>query len=448
MRQVKIYDSYRGKIEEFKPLKDGEVSIYYCGPTVYNHMHLGNFRTVITFDLLTRVLKEIGYNVKTVSNYTDIDDKIIKAASEEKISEKNLSSLYIKEYEILLDKLNILPLYAHPKASEYIEKMTLFINDLIKSGYAYKKGNDIFFRVSKVEEYGKLSKQTVDDLVSGSRIDVNLNKENPLDFILWKLTDDDGIKFDTIIGKGRPGWHTECVCMVNEVFSSPIIDIHGGGFDLKFPHHENEIAQSIAHNGTKLANYWMHCGFLMTNGEKMSKSLNNSMYAKDVLSRHTGNVVRMFFYSTSYRSPINYDEDVLSSIDDKDKKIYASLKKAIYRLALSNYKENETIDTADYEEFLSYLLDDLKVTKSVTVLEKKLNELNSLLAGGKSSLDDICRVKNTVLKMTSLLGLSYPVESLKDEDIAVYNSYIKARDEKDYVRSDSLRKILIEKGIL
>ena len=194
-------------------------------------------------------------------------------------------------------------MYNHPKASEYIDKMADFIKDLEDNGTAYQGGDDIYFRVNSDEKYGALSKQKIDDLISGARIDVNTNKKNPLDFALWKLTDDDGIKFDTSVGRGRPGWHTECVVMVNNVFKKPLIDIHGGGFDLKFPHHENEIAQSEAYHHTQLANYWMHVGFLLTNGVKMSKSLGNSILAKDVLTRHTGNAVRLFFLSTPYRAP-------------------------------------------------------------------------------------------------------------------------------------------------
>ena len=246
MRTITLFDTLQGKEREFIPLSEGKVDIYYCGPTVYNYVHLGNFRPTVTFDLLARVMREVGYEVRLVSNYTDIDDKIIKQAKLEGKSEKVLSEFYIKAYEDCLDQLNITPLYCHPKASEYITKMASFIHQLEEKGDAYQSGEDIYFRVSSVKDYGCLSKQNIKDLISGARIDVSDKKESPLDFALWKLTDDDGIKFDTEIGRGRPGWHTECVCMVNGVFQKHLIDIHGGGFDLKFPHHENEIAQSEA----------------------------------------------------------------------------------------------------------------------------------------------------------------------------------------------------------
>lgn len=448
MNTIKLYNSYTGKIEEFKPIKEREVNIYYCGPTVYNYVHLGNFRPTVTFDVLSRVFKEVGYNVKLVSNYTDIDDKIIKQAKIENKTEKQLSEFYIEAYEELLDKLNVEKLYAHPKASEYIEKMAIFIDELKNMGYAYYKNNDTFFRINKVLNYGKLSKQTIKDLESGKRIEENSDKESPLDFVLWKLTDDEGIKFDTLVGRGRPGWHTECVCMVNSIFHSPLIDIHGGGFDLKFPHHENEIAQSLAHNGTILANYWMHCGFLLTNGEKMSKSLGNSILAKDVLNRHTANAVRLFFLSTPYRSPVNYEEEILNSFDDKDKKIHTSLKKAKYKLQLEKYKFNNLIDKDIYNEFISYLCDDLKTSNAITILERCLKNLNSLLAKKDSDNNDILLTYNTILKLSSILGLRFIIDDLTNDDISNFNLYNEARNNKDYEKSDIYRKKLIEKGIL
>ena len=448
MNTIKLYNSYTGKIEEFKPIKEREVNIYYCGPTVYNYVHLGNFRPTVTFDVLSRVFKEVGYNVKLVSNYTDIDDKIIKQAKIENKTEKQLSEFYIEAYEELLDKLNVEKLYAHPKASEYIEKMAIFIDELKNMGYAYYKNNDTFFRINKVLNYGKLSKQTIKDLESGKRIEENSDKESPLDFVLWKLTDDEGIKFDTLVGRGRPGWHTECVCMVNSIFHSPLIDIHGGGFDLKFPHHENEIAQSLAHNGTILANYWMHCGFLLTNGEKMSKSLGNSILAKDVLNRHTANAVRLFFLSTPYRSPVNYEEEILNSFDDKDKKIHTSLKKAKYKLQLEKYKFNNLIDKDIYNEFISYLCDDLKTSNAITILERCLKNLNSLLAKKDSDNNDILLTYNTILKLSSILGLRFIIEDLTNDDISNFNLYNEARNNKDYEKSDIYRNKLIEKGIL
>lgn len=447
MKPIVLYDTYEGKKRPFVPLEEGKVDIYYCGPTVYNYVHLGNFRPTITFDLLTRFLTAEGYKVRCVSNYTDIDDKIIKEAKIEHKTEKELSEFYIKAYEDCLDKLNVLPLYNHPKASEYIDTMASFIKDLEDMGYAYQGGDDIYFRVSKVETYGALSKQNIQDLVSGARIDINDKKENPLDFALWKLTDDDGIKFDTVVGRGRPGWHTECVVMVNSVFGKPLIDIHGGGFDLKFPHHENEIAQSEAHNKTRLANYWMHVGFLLTNGVKMSKSLGNSILAKDVLERHSGNAVRLFFLTTHYRAPVNYTEENLNAMDKLSNKYETSLKKATRRLELNNKKPEGRIEE-DYTSFLDALADDLNVANAMTVLDKEIKAINSLLMKKDGDLDELSKLLSTALSLTDILGLKYVFEPLTEEDKKDYADYLKAREEKNYAESDRLRPALMEKGIL
>ncbi len=447
MRTIKLYDTYEGKLREFKPIDEKEVDIYYCGPTVYNYVHLGNFRPTVTFDLLSRFLKEEGYNVKCVSNYTDIDDKIIKEAKKENKSEKELSEFYIKAYEDCLDKLNIMPLYCHPKASEYINNMASFIKTMMDSNIAYQSKDDIFFSIDTDKTYGNLSKQKVEDLVSGSRIDINSNKKNPLDFALWKLTDDDGIKFDTIIGRGRPGWHTECVVMVNDVFKKPLIDIHGGGFDLKFPHHENEIAQSEAVNHTRLANYWMHVGFLLTNGIKMSKSLGNSILAKDVLARHSGNAVRLFFLSTHYRAPINYTEENLDNADKQINKYNTALKKATYKLEL-NSSLNGNLIQEDYENAMNALSDDLNVSNCMTVVDKLLKAINSESMKKEADYQHLADLIFTFTRITNVLGLVFNIQPLTDEDKNNYKLYNEARENKDYATSDIYRKKLLEKGIL
>lgn len=446
-RKIQLFDTYEGKLREFVPIDENEVDIYYCGPTVYNYVHLGNFRPTVTFDLLTRVLTECGYQVKCVSNYTDIDDKIIKEAKKENKSEKDLSLFYIKAYEDCLNKLNILPLYDHPKASEYITKMASFIHQLEDNGSAYQSGDDIYFRVNTVPSYGSLSKQKISDLVSGSRIDVSDKKENPLDFALWKLTDDDGIKFDTEIGTGRPGWHTECVVMVNSVFHKPLIDIHGGGFDLKFPHHENEIAQSEALNHTRLANYWMHVGFLLTNGVKMSKSLGNSILAKDVLTRHSGNAIRLFFQLTHYRAPVNYTEENLNSFDKLNNRYFSSLRKAFNLLSL-NHIENGAILNDKYDAFMDALCDDLNVANAMTVFDSLIKEVNTLTMKKDADLNHLSDCYTTLMKFACILGLSYEFKPLTEEDIQLLNEYNKAREEKDFKKSDELRPALMEKGLL
>lgn len=448
MSDLKLFNSYTRKIEIFKPINEGKVDIYYCGPTVYNYVHLGNFRPTITFDLLARLFIEIGYDVKVVSNYTDIDDKIIKQAKIENKSEKELSEFYIDSYESCLKKLNVLPLYAHPRASEYIDKMADFIAKLENTGFAYRSGDDIYFRVKKIKNFGILSNQTLDSLKAGARIDVNDKKENPFDFALWKLTNDDGIKYDTILGKGRPGWHTECVVMVNSVFNKPLIDIHGGGFDLKFPHHENEIAQSEAINNTRLANYWMHVGFLLTNGEKMSKSLNNFILAKDVLEKFSGNTVRFFFLQTHYRAPLNYTLDNLNQAESKVNKYFSSLKKAKYKLQLSNIELINTIDQSDYESFIDALKNDLNVSNALAIIDKDIKVLNSLILNKTPDFNRVNVLFNTLNKLFDILGFDFKIDDLTKDDIDAFNRYNKAREEKDFITSDSLRDLLMKKGIL
>lgn len=443
--EIKLYDSYEGKLREFRPLRGNEVDIYYCGPTVYNYVHLGNFRPTITFDLLTRFLQEEGYDVKCVSNYTDIDDKIIRESQKEHKSEKELSSFYIEAYEDCLEKLNVLPLYAHPKASEYIDKMVDFIAELEEQGYAYKGENDIYFAVSKIPEYGQLSKQRIEDLHAGKRIEVDSAKKDPLDFVLWKLTDDEGIKFDTKIGLGRPGWHTECVVMAHDVFHTPTIDIHGGGFDLKFPHHENEIAQSLAHDQTRLANFWMHVGFLLTGGVKMSKSLGNSILAKDVLARYGGNAVRLFFYQSHYRAPVNYTEENLEQSKKIVERYLNCFKRAKTFLSLEG-QEGGSLREREYESFLLSLSDDLNVANALTVVDGLVKEANQLLQ--KKEKEPLADVLVTLERLLNVLGFALPEVALSDEDIRNYREYQEARSRKDYKRSDELRPLLMEKGLL
>jgi cysteinyl-tRNA synthetase len=447
MDKIYLYDTWEGKKREFVPLAKDSCDIYYCGPTVYNYVHLGNFRPTITFDVLSRFLTEEGYNVRLVSNYTDIDDKIINEAKKEGKTEKELSQFYIHAYEECLTKLNISPLYSHPLASDYIYKMADFIKVMLDNKTAYRSGTDTYFSIDSDFSYGSLSKENIEALEAGARIDVKSTKRNPLDFALWKVTDDDGIKFDTPLGKGRPGWHTECVVMVNSVFGKDLIDIHGGGFDLKFPHHENEIAQSMAVHKTRLANYWMHVGFLLTNGVKMSKSLGNSILAKDVLSRHSANAIRLFFESTYYRAPVNYTEENLTVNDQKDLRYRTALRKTSLLLQKEGVKAGE-IDQKDYREAMLALADDLNCGNAIAVLDRELKEMNSLSSQKDGDRTRLSSLLATFLKISSVLGLSYPLPVLSIEDRKDLEDYEESRKNKDYQKSDEIRKKLIGKGIL
>ena len=448
MAKVKLYSTYEGKKVDLNPIKKDEVCIYYCGPTVYNYVHIGNMRPVVTFDLLKRVLEANNYKVHLISNYTDIDDKIIKKALEEKKTEKEVSDFYIKSYEDLLDKLNVLPLENHPRVSNYIPQIADFIADLIDKGYAYKaKNGDIYYDVSKDSKYGELSKIKLDDLKAGSRVEVNEEKHSPLDFALWKLTDDKGIKFDTKIGLGRPGWHTECVVMINSYFKMPTIDIHGGGFDLKFPHHENEIAQQEGYAHTHLANIWMHVGFINIDNEKMSKSLGNVILAKDAINKWGGNVIRYFFLTTSYRAPINYTLDGMETAKKEIDKYQAFLNKLRGKILLEGEKFTSDFDTDSYNKFLAFLSDDLNVANAITVIESLIKSGNVLL---RKPLDvvNLSKIYNTLLKCFDILGFKFNIIDVTKEDVETYQDYLKAKADKNFELSDKYRTNLIQKGLI
>ena len=336
---MKIYNSYTLKVEEFKPLVEGEVSMYVCGPTVYNHAHIGNARPIVVFDTLRRVLEADGYKVKFVSNFTDVDDKIINKAIEENVSEKEIAERYIDAYNSVRRSLNVIPLDATPRVTETMNEIIDFINALVKKGNAYEVNGDVYFSVDSDNTYGELSHQKSEDLMSGARVEENIQKKNPLDFALWKKTDK-GIKWPSPWGEGRPGWHTECVVMINKEFGKPMIDIHGGGKDLKFPHHENEVAQSQCHDCTHLANYWIHNGMLETKGGKMSKSLGNTMWAKDVIEEHGPNLIRWFLLSARYRDSLIYDDDTFNTAKVELNKITNALKQAELKMILNNVESS------------------------------------------------------------------------------------------------------------
>lgn len=450
MRDIKIWDTKQGKKVTFVPLKENELTMYYCGPTVYNYVHLGNLRPVIVFDLLSRVFKEVGYNLKVVSNYTDIDDKIINRAKEENKSEKEISSFYIKAYEECIHKLNVLPLYNYPKASEVITEIQEFISILLDKGYAYKANDDIDFRIDKIKDYGCVSHTIIENNQAGKRIDISDEKENPYDFALWKKTKDDGIKFDSFLGLGRPGWHTECVVMIKNVFNQPTIDIHGGGFDLKFPHHENERAQSIGYDGHELASYWMHVGFLTAaGGVKMSKSLGNVVLGNEVLNKYSGNALRLFFYQSHYRAPIAFSFEAMDASENSVNKYIQTLQKLSYRLDRNNIEKGDGLyDENAYDEFLNFLCDDLNVANALSVLEREIKVGLTLLRNSKSSNEDVLISYKTIYKMLNILGFSINLLPLSEEDRDLLNQFDKAREEKDFTKSDEIRKVLLEKGLI
>ena len=437
---MKIYNSLTDKIEEFKPIEEGKVTMYVCGPTVYNYVHIGNMRPVITFDMVYNYLKYLGYDVKYASNYTDINPKITKAAKELSITEREVADKFIKADEEDLKNYNCATIEYRPRVINYLEDIFNFINKLIEKDYAYVVDGDVYFRVSKIKDYGILSNQGTDELISGSRVDIDNKKENPLDFALWRKTTE-GERFNSPWGEGIPGWHTECVVMINKLFGSKI-DIHAGGVELKFPHHENEIAQSIAENNNHIANYWMHNGHININNEKMSKSLNNFILAKDFIKEHSANVIKLAFLSTHYRQPLNLTDKVFEEATNIDNKINIVLKNANLELNISNIHQIKEEKDNTFEEYMN---DDFNTPNVITLLLSLVKELNQEI---RNKEKNILLLTNKILTITKILGLKYSMPELTDEQKETYNNWIKAREEKDYAKADNLREKLIKENIL
>ena len=436
---MRIFNSLSGKVEELVTNEPGKINMYVCGPTVYDYAHIGNMCPVVTFDMMYRYFKYLGYDVKYVSNFTDVDDKIIKAAIKENVSEKEISEKYIAAYLEDVKALNCLELYQRPKVTDYIDKIIAYIKDLMDKGYAYQNGDDVYFRVSKIKEYGEISKQIVDDLDYGNRIDVDENKENPYDFVLWKKTKE-GITWDSPFGKGRPGWHTECVVMINNIFGENI-DIHGGGIDLKFPHHENEMAQNRAMYGCKLANYWIYNGHVMVEGVKMSKSLNNFITMKELLEKYTANEFRLALFKNSYKLPFDFTEVLIKEAKTIDEKIYNSLKQANLDIALNKYETGLITKDDRINEIMD---DDFNTSNLITYLLDLVKELNAKLRNKENYID----VYDKINLIAYILGLKYEFVTVTGTDLEQYKEWIEARNNKDFAKADKLREELSSKNII
>ena len=445
--EVKLYNSLTNQVEVFKPIKENEVSCYVCGPTVYNYVHIGNMRPVVTFDILRRLFIRLGYKVTFISNFTDIDDKIINEAKKEGISEKEVAEKYIAAFEEDRTNIHSLKPDYQPRVTETMEEIISFVKQLIDLGYAYEVNGDVYFRVSKIEDYGCLSNMKKEDLLVGARIDENSSKESPLDFALWKKTDD-GIKFESPWSLGRPGWHSECVVMINKIIPGGHIDIHGGGFDLKFPHHENEIAQEEALHHHKIANYWMHNGFINVDNVKMSKSLGNVKRAVDLLKEYGGNAVRFVLINSYYRTPVNFSDDLLLSAKKEVDKIYQTINKLSIKLQLLNQDLSSYKGKLRSDEFIKALCDDLNTPNALTELYKVIKEGNVSLRNPSTDVETLKEIYFTLIDMISLLGLEFDLVKLSEEDKSIYNEYNTAKENKDYEKSDELRKALIERKIL
>ncbi len=447
---MKVFNTYTNKKEEFKPIEEGKVGIYVCGPTVYNYVHIGNTRPMIVFDVLRRTLEYLGNDVTFVSNYTDVDDKIIKKAKEEHISEKELTDKYIKAYEDVRDGLNIkTPTYT-PRVTETMDKIIDFIQALIDKGYAYESDGDVYFKVTDIDDYGHLSGIKVDDLIQGASertaTEDDLKKRSSLDFALWKKTDD-GIQFDSPWSKGRPGWHTECVVMINDIFKSSNIDIHGGGHDLKFPHHENEIAQSEAYTSTHLANYWMHNQMININGEKMSKSLGNVLWAKDLLEQLGVNVYKWLMLSTHYRNPLNFTDEVLTNVKKEVSKVENCFKNISLYIAL-NHLESDVYQKETVDKMVDALADDLNTSLALTQILDQVKVCNSVLRVREKDNEAIIEAFNTLKKMCEVIGFDFKEVKLSEEDIVLYNKWNDLKKEKNFEEADKIRNELMQRGIL
>ena len=437
---MRIYNSLTDKVEEFKPINEGKVTMYVCGPTVYNYVHIGNMRPVITFDMVYKYLKYLGYDVKYASNYTDINPKITKAAETLGVTEREVADKFIKAYEEDLKNYNCSNIDYRPRVINYLDDIFNFISKLIEKGYAYVVDGDVYFRVSKIKDYGILSNQSIEELISGSRVDIDEKKENPLDFALWRKTTE-GETFTSPWGEGIPGWHTECVVMINKLFGDKI-DIHAGGVDLKFPHHENEIAQSIALNNNYIANYWMHNGHININNVKMSKSLNNFILAKDFIKEHSANVIKLAFLSTNYRQPLNLTDKVFDEALIIDNKIKTVLKSANNELNIKNIHNIKEEKDSTFEEYMN---DDFNTPNVITLLLSLVKDLNQEI---RNKGNNILTLTNKILTITNILGLSYSMPEFTEKQKETYNNWIKAREDKDFALADTLREELIKENIL
>ena len=443
---IKFYNSLSNSQQDFITQEDKKVSMYVCGPTVYNYPHIGNMRPVVVFDTLRRFLTYVGYDVTYVSNYTDVDDKVIRAAKQEGKSEKELTDFYIAEFEKTLKGIGSQVPNITPRVTEYMDKIIAYVNNLVKIGAAYEVNGDVYFRVEKIIDYGALSGINVDDLRVGARVEENNQKESPLDFALWKKTTE-GIQWDSPWGKGRPGWHTECCVMIDTIFPKHFIDIHGGGYDLKFPHHENEIAQSEATHGNKIAKYWMHNAFINFGNEKMSKSLGNVVYAKDMIAEYGGPVTRLVILNAHYRQPVNFTEETVTQAQQEIQRMQMAYKQAALKLQ-ANGIDLENGQPVYINKFLEALADDLNTANALAELYNLLKDINQQIRNREPDYELLNNQFKTLTDMFYVLGLDIKYVKFDDSISQLYKDYLLSKENKDFAKSDEIRKVLIEKGVM
>ena len=443
---MKIYNTMTRTKEEFVPVNEGVVNMYSCGPTVYNYFHLGNARPFIIFDTLRRYFEYSGYDVKFVQNFTDIDDKMINKANDLGITVKELGEQYIAEYFKDAKALGIKEATFHPKATEHIDEIITLVSTLIEKGYAYEVDGDVYFQTSKFKEYGKLSKQPLEDLELGARININEAKKEPLDFAVWKKQKEGEPAWESPWGMGRPGWHIECSAMANK-YLGETIDIHSGGKDLMFPHHENEIAQSECANGCTFARYWMHNGFINVDNEKMSKSKGNFFTIRDIAEHFPHRVIRFFMLTAHYRSPINFSDELLGQAQSSLERIDRCRENIEF--SMQGEAGTKEFDFSSYrDKFNGAMDDDLNTADAISVIFELVKDINTAL----NEMDAKSKENSLALlnELCDVLGISKEKEEqILDSDIeALIVERTEAKKSKNFARADEIRDILKDMGIV
>ncbi|WP_338337724.1 cysteine--tRNA ligase [Clostridium butyricum] len=452
---MRLYNSLTRQKEEFVPIVPGEVKMYVCGPTVYNYFHIGNGRTFIIFDTIRRYLEYRGYKVTFIQNFTDIDDKMINKANAEGITVKELGDKFIDEYYQDADGLQVKRATINPRATEYIDEVVEFVKDLIDRGFAYEIDGDVYFSTKKFEEYGKLCGQNLEDLQSGARISVDERKKDPMDFAVWKSQKPGEPAWESPWGLGRPGWHIECSCMAKKLLGDTI-DIHGGGMDLKFPHHENEIAQSEAVTGQKFANYWMHAAFVNVDNKKMSKSENNFVTAREALKKYNSDVIRFLMLSGHYRTQINFSAELLDSAKSSVERLYNCVNNLENLINEVNRKEANDSEKAylksldkHREKFIEKMDDDFNTADGISVIFDLIKDINNNVSIDSSS--ELCEgALNLIRELGSPLGILQKTEdkSLEVEIQELIDKRQEARKNRDFALADKIRDALKARNII
>lgn len=450
---IQLYNTLTRKKERFEPLEPNKVKMYVCGPTVYNYIHIGNARPAIVFDTIRRYLEFRGYDVQYVSNFTDVDDKLIKAARELGEDVPTIAERFIAAYFEDIAALGCKRANVHPRVTENIDIIIEFIEQLIEKGYAYEVDGDVYYKTRKFADYGKLSHQSIDELRAGARIEIGEKKQDPLDFALWKAAKEGEIAWDSPWGKGRPGWHIECSAMARK-YLGDTIDIHAGGQDLTFPHHENEIAQSEALTGKTFAKYWLHNGYININNEKMSKSLGNFVLVHDIVKQIDPQVLRFFMLSVHYRHPINYSEELLESTKNGLERLKTAYTNLTHRLASSsNLTDHDEQWLAKIEEcraaFIREMDDDFNTANAIAALFELAKHANVYLLEKNTAETVIRAFLQTFEQLLDVLGISFKEELLLDEEIeALIHQRNEARKNRDFALADKIRDELKAKNII